>query len=401
MQARVPKAPQLAAFWFGLQAVWGALLGISLQARSIELHPAGALVAYGQLAVCGALVAAAVQLLAGPYSDRLRARGFDRRAFFVTGTAIGSVGILAFYLAPNFGWLVASLLLLQIGLNVAIGPYQAIIPDYFTPGMAGRASAWMAAFQSIGNAVGAVAAAFAPKLGMPPWQTGAILLVLLVAGCMLTVAHARTLQPRAVLAPARFRFTRASADLFVSRALLWVGFYTMLGYMLFYVRDTLGIAGAQTVTGIVIILFTICGALGAALVAVPSDRFDRRAVINASTAVFVGALIGFTVTRNLGVMYALACVAGTGWGGFLASDWALGCSVLPAEMMATAMAVWNLAIAGPQIAAPLLATALVLLVHPQQQTAPLLAFALAVAEVVAGALWVWRVPGLLTETAGN
>ena len=372
--------------------MWGALLGISLQARSIELHPAGALVAYGQLAVSGALVAAIVQLLAGPYSDRLRARGLDRRAFLIAGTAIGGAGVVCFYAAPTFGWLVASLLLLQIGLNIAIGPYQAVIPDYFSPATAGRASAWMAALQSLGNAAGAVAAAFAPKLGMPAWATGAILTALLIAGCVLTVAHARGLKPRPVTAARRFRFTRASADLFVSRALLWIGFYTMLGYMLFYVRDTLRAGGAQTVTGIVIILFTIFGALGAALVAAPSDRFDRRAVINASTGVFVCALIGFALTRNIAAMYALACIAGTAWGGFLASDWALGCSVLPAEMMATAMAVWNLAIAGPQVAAPLLATALVLAAHPKPQNAPLLAFALAIGEVAVGALWVWRVP---------
>lgn len=398
MQSSTPRAPQLSVFWFGLQAVWGALLGISLQARSIELHPEHALLAYGQLATLGALVATATQMAVAPFSDRLRARGGDRRAFFIAGTLAGVAGLIGFYAAPNFGALVAALLLLQTGLNAAIGPYQAVIPDYFAPAVAGRASAWMAGLQSLGNTAGAVAAAFAPKLGLPQWSVGVALAGVLMLSCAITTLHAARLRPRPIPeGNARFRFSRASLDLFVSRALLWTGFYTMLGYMLFYVRDTLGIADATATTGIVIVIFTVCGAAGALLVAAPADRFDRRAVVNACTAVFVLSLCIFAFTRNPSVMFAAAAVAGVGWGGFLASDWALGCSVLPANMMATAMAVWNVAVAGPQVLAPLLATVLIVTLRADPATAPLFAFGLAITEVTAGALWIWRIPGGVTQ----
>lgn len=398
MQSNTPKASQLAIFWFGLQAVWGALLGISLQARSIQLHPDHALLAYGQLATIGALVATVTQLVIAPFSDRLRARGGDRRIFFIAGTLLGGIGVLAFYAAPTFAMLIGALFVLQIGLNAAIGPYQAVIPDYFDPAVSGRASAWMAGLQSLGNTAGAVAAAFAPRLGLPQWSIGAGLVVLLALTCAVTALHAGRFRPRAITAQdARFTFTRSSADLFISRALLWTGFYTMLGYMLFYVRDTLGVADATPTTGIVIVIFTVFGAAGAALVATPADRFDRRAVVNACTAVFVASLCGFALTRNTSVMFAMAAAAGVGWGGFLASDWALGCSVLPRNMMATAMAVWNIAVAGPQVLAPVLATALILALRPDPATAPLFAFGLAVTEVTAGALWIWRIPARVTQ----
>ncbi|MDP9018755.1 MAG: MFS transporter [Candidatus Eremiobacteraeota bacterium] len=386
-----PKPALLAAYWFGIQALWGALLGISLQARSIELHPAHALIAYGQLATIGAIVATVVQLLMGVYSDRLRAKGRDRRLFFVAGAALGSIGILAFYLAPTFSALIVSLIFLQVGMNTAVGPYQAIIPDYLPTSVAGMASSWMAGFQSLGNAAGAVAAAMAAQLLLPGFSIALALVIMLVATCAVTVSHIAKLSPRPV-EKAHYRVGGAAIDLFLSRAFLWVGFYTMLGYMLFYVQDTLRIAGAQFTTGIVIIIFTLSGALGAALSAKPTDRLDRRMVVNVSTSLFILSLVLFIMVRNMPVMFGAAALAGVGWGGFLAADWALGCAILPRGMMATAMGVWNIAVAGPQIAAPILATGLLLLVHPGKAAAPPLAFALAVAEVALGTLWIWRLP---------
>ena len=47
MQQRTVSPFRLALFWLGIQAVWGALLGISLQSRTIELAPTNALIAYG------------------------------------------------------------------------------------------------------------------------------------------------------------------------------------------------------------------------------------------------------------------------------------------------------------------------------------------------------------------
>ena len=45
-----PSPFRLALFWLGIQAVWGALLGISLQARTIVLVSSGAVLSYGRLA---------------------------------------------------------------------------------------------------------------------------------------------------------------------------------------------------------------------------------------------------------------------------------------------------------------------------------------------------------------
>lgn len=392
MRSGIPKPALLAAFWFGIQALWGALLGISLQARTLQLHPDHALIAYGQLATVGALTATVVQLIMGPVSDRLRARGTDRRMFFIAGALLGSIGIFWFYWAPTFSMLLLALIALQLAMNTAIGPYQAIIPDYMPPSVAGMASSWMAALQSLGNAAGAIAAALVAKLLLPQVSIAMLLVVMLLISCAITVVHISTLTPRPIERVA-YTVERSAIDLFASRALLWVGFYTMLGYMLFYIRDTLGIGGAEFMTGIVILIFTLCGAVGAAFAAKPSDTLDRRVVVNAGTIVFILSLIGFVLVRDVGWMFVAAAAAGTGWGVFLCADWALGCSILPRGMMATAMGIWNVAVAGPQIIAPVLATALLIWLHPLKPSAPLYAFGLAIVEVLAGTLWIWRLPG--------
>ncbi|MFN2529373.1 MAG: MFS transporter [Candidatus Baltobacteraceae bacterium] len=387
-RSNTPNAALLAAFWFGIQALWGALLGISLQARATSLHPVQHAIAYGELAAIGAVTASIVQLIAGPLSDRLRARGFDRRWFFLVGALLGSLGIFGFYLAQSFLLLAVALVFLQIGINIAIGPYQAIIPDYFSRAKAGLASSWMAGLQSLGNAAGAVCAVV---LSSQPLVLSSALVFVLLVSCVITVAHVAGLRVRPI-DRVPFKVGRAAIDLFISRAILWTGFYTMLGYMFFYVHDTLQAKDAVTTSGMVILIFTVFGAAGAAFTAKPADRLDRRMVVNASTGVFICSLIGFVFVRDVRIMFVLAAFAGVGWGGFLAADWALGCSILPQGMMATAMGVWNLAVAVPQIIAPALTTAIVLGLHPQGHRVPLYAFGLAVLETALGTAWIWRLP---------
>src|ERR1700678_2949495 len=160
MRANNPSAPRLGILWFGIQAVWGALLGISLQSRSIELVASQPLLAYGRLATIGAIVAAIVQIVVGPWSDARRRRGSRRIEFYCIGGVLGAIAIAAFYGAATFPALTIAYVCLQATLNFAIGPYQAVIPDAIPKDRFGIASSWMAALQSAGNAVGALCAAY-------------------------------------------------------------------------------------------------------------------------------------------------------------------------------------------------------------------------------------------------
>ncbi|MGA8533922.1 MAG: MFS transporter [Candidatus Tumulicola sp.] len=391
MRATTANPLRLGLFWLGIQAIWGALLGISLQARTIELVSApGALLAYGRLATLGAIVAALVQIGVGPWSDRRRRQGSRRIEFYAAGAIVGAIALGFFFGASSFGALTLAFVVVQAGLNLAIGPYQAIIPDAVARPRFGVASSWMAALQSTGNAVGAVLAAYVNDARI---LSGALAALLLGTGAV-TATHLRGLTLEPVTRREPLRVTRAFVDLFVSRALVYVGFYTLLGYLLFYVRDVLGtpsLAAAKSESGVLILAFTLVGALGAAIAARPSDRWDKRLVANVGGGIVILALGLFIVSHGFAGAVAATVAAGLGWGVFLVADWAIACRMLPPGSLATTMGIWNLAVILPQIVAPALTTAvLARLALTAGSQGPRAAFALAAGETFVGILWLWR-----------
>jgi MFS family permease len=400
MPARTADPFRVALFWLGIQAIWGALLGISLQSRTIELSSAGAaLISYGRLATAGAIVAAIAQIVVGFWSDRRRRRGSRRMEFYAGGALAGAAAIAFFYGARTLAELTLAYVALQAALNVAIGPYQAIIPDFVARARTGTASSWMAALQSLGNAAGALAASFITGAQ----ALAATLDALLLSTWIVTSAHVRSLPLRTWQSEERGppRVTRAFVDLFISRALMYVGFYTLLGYLLFYVDAMMGaptLAAARRQTGILIVGFTLVGAVGAALAARPSDRLDKRLVATIGAAGFIAALAVFIVSSDVRGAAAATVLAGIGWGVFLVADWAIACRVLPTGAMATAMGIWNLAIVLPQIIAPALTTGVLQALRlGAGPAAPRVAFLLALAETLVGAAWLWRIPRCAIE----
>ena len=393
-ESRTEASPfRLALFWFGIQAVWGALLGISLQARTTHLSPGNAQIATNELATAGAFVAAVVQILVGFLSDARRRSGSRRLEFYAIGAVGGAIALLGFYHAETFGGLAVAFVALQAMLNISIGPYQAIIPDFVTGARVGVASSWMAALQSAGNAIGALAASFIANAKL----LGAVLSALLLASFAGTAMYVRG---RTMETPSgsgeRPRITRPFVDLFISRALVYVGFYTLLFNLFFYVQGVLGastIANATKLTGMLIFGFTIVGAAGAALAGRPSDRADKRLVATLGGAGFIVALLLFIASHDVAGAGAATVIAGIGWGIFLVADWAIACRVLPTGAMASAMGIWNLAIVIPQVVAPALVT--LVFAHfavAEPMVAPRGAFALALGETFVGIAWLWRLP---------
>ncbi len=291
--------------------------------------------------------------------------------------------------------LLAAYAALQIAMNVASGPYQAAIPDAVPATFRGRASAWMSAFQSSGNALGAVLAVV---------TRGGLVLAVLLAAVLIGTSGvtSATMKRWPQMRPenaAPLRITRPFAFLFFSRVLLFAGFYTLLGYMFFYTLAFIApqAARARTIDGILILLFTAMGACGAALAAKPADRFDRRNVATAGGLAAVCALGIFVLGHSPVAAAAAIPLGGLGWGAFLVADWAIACKIIPSGAAAGAMAIWNLAVLLPQVLAPLAATALIGRLGRSEGAGVLAAFALAGVEMLGG-LWLLRcLPADLTR----
>ncbi len=384
---RTAQPARIAALWFGIQAVWSAILGVYLQSRITGLAPGDALRVYGIVAASGAVVAAIVQVGIGRWSDqRIEARG-HRREFYLTGVAIAIVALGAFFGARSALTLSLAFIALQIGMNVVGGPYQAAIPDAVPAAAGGRASAWMSTLSFAGSVAGLIVAATSDGI-----IAALALMLALGAGAAITLAHVRRLAPIAVRGTS-FRFTRDIVTLLISRGAINVGFYTLFGFLFFFVGESLHVTDARTTTGLLFIVFTVAGIAGAAIAARPADRYDKRAVIGVA-ALAIAVTVGvFAAAPNVGVAYVAAAASGVAWGAFFTADWAIAYVVLPRGAMATALGVWNLAAAIPQIVAPALTAPLVAAVNARSPgNGPRAALALVIVEFCIGAALVWRIP---------
>jgi MFS family permease len=373
----------------GIQLVWGAVLTVGLQARSVELGGGSGVGAYALISSIGAALAAVVQIVAGHLSDRRP--GGDRRAFYTAGIGLAIPVLFWFYLAPDFKGLLAAFLLLQLAMNVAGGPYQAIIPDYVALERRGAASSWMAIYQSLGNALGLIIAISLRDLRLVALALAAPLLITY----RVTVAHVARLPRLARETSAPLTVRGPLGWLLLSRGCTNLGFYTLLGFLLFYVRSSLRVGGAATVTatGLLFLTFTLAAVAGAALAAKPADRYDKRLVMTYANATIGLALALLAAAPGLGAAFPAAFVAGAAWGAFVTADWALASAVLPGGAMATAMGVWNVATTVPQIVAPVLTAPLVLRFDRLQAgLGPRAAIVLSLLEYGLGAVLVWRLP---------
>jgi MFS family permease len=377
---------RLGTFWFGIQVVWTAVLGVVLQDRVSALAP-HAVSAFWVLGAVGASVAAAVQVAAGFLSDRRRARVGHRRMFYRVGVALAIPAVVALPLAPSLAWLWVAALWLQVGMNVAGGPYQGIVGDYVEPERVGRASSWMSVNQFCGSAVGLVLTTLLHGAAL-----GVALAACLAAGWWLTDSYVARL-PRARDAAEPLRVDRNMWTVLVSRAFINVGFYTLLGFLFFFVRESLGVGAAEahTTTGILFLAFTVAGVFGAAFAGRAADRIDKRVVVSAACVAIAIAVGTFAFAPTFPIALACAIGSGAAWGAFFTADWAIAYSVLPRAALASAMGVWNLASAIPQIAANAITGPVVVFFDARSAgLGPRVALMLVIVEFVLGTAWLWR-----------
>ncbi len=388
-----PNAALLGVFWFGIQVVWTALLGVVLQDRATALSR-DPVVLFSWLVAIGAGAASFVQIAAGVFSDRVRARTGNRRAFYAAGVALAVPAVVVLPSVGSVAALWIATLLLQLGMNVAGGPYQGIVGDYVAPERIGRASSWMSVQQFLGSVVGALLTALlrGPALGIA-------LAVALTGGWLVTDRSVARL-PRAFASAAPLRIDTNVRTVLASRALINLGFYTLFYYLFFFVHDSLRIADAHAFTGYLFVTFTVAGVAGAAIAGRAADMFDKRVVVSlacAAIALTVGALAAAPDAR---VALTAAAAAGIAWGAFFTADWAIAYAVLPRNALASAMGVWNLAATLPQVAAPALAGLLIARLDPHRSgLGPRLALVLVIVEFALGTVWIWRLPRTLARAA--
>ena len=354
----------LSAFWFAWEVHWAALLGAAMQAQTARFVAPGAIgTATAILSGAGAACSIIAQYLAGRASDAAR----RRIPFIVAGTLLDVVALYGFALAPSFASVVFAVFAVQISLNIAGGPYQALIPDRVPRARQGGASAIMAFYRLAGNAIGLLAAkklVVQPDPGVPPatvthglLMLATVLAVVLLAALAVTVLGVRdegggsgveTERVPSEPWPERVSF----AWLIVSRSLVSMGLYLILPFFAFFLRFALHVQSyLQMSLGLLLAMVgsSLVGTLPAYLLA---DRVSKKAVMYG--ALFVLAA-GAALLSRLPDTHDVGLVAiglGIGWGAYYAVDWALACNLLPRGRAGALMAIWNIGASGPQVLSP-------------------------------------------------
>jgi MFS family permease len=367
----------ISLFWFALSFFWGAVLLLVLPDRVEQL--VGSREKDRVLAIVtsiGAFVASATQILFGAISDRSRHPMGRRRPYLIVGTLLTTLGLFLFPAARTAWTLLGVYIVIQFFLNVANGPYQALIPDRIPWQYHGTASAWMGVCTLLGRIGGPLAASLLLGSEQGLFWLMVLFAVFLNAFMLVNVWLIRE-EPYTGNSPTLWEAIASSYRvalkpypsfiwLLISRLAIMMGIYTVNFCLLYYLRDTLGYREeAFSLITNFMILSTITGILGTLPAGKLADRYSKRLILVISCLTCLVAGMGFLLAKDLTVVYLAVGIFGAGFGVFQAVDWALACNLLPQQSPAKYMGVWGIADTLPQVVAPLIAGPIAYVVNTQ------------------------------------
>ncbi|WP_436500775.1 MFS transporter [Actinokineospora sp. HUAS TT18] len=373
---------------------WYGPLQILLAKQADAFDPAGK---ESVLAIV-ALVGAAVSMLANPVwgalSDRTTSRFGRRVPWIVVGSVGGVAGLLVLAAADGIGLMITGWCLVQLTLNAPLAALSAAIPDQVPEARRGTAGGYFGLAQMVGVMAGtglAVAggsivggylacAAFvllAPLpyvlLGRdiviterPPWDWRAFF-----AGFWIS--------PRAYPDFAWAWFTRFLMNVSNAIALL---------YLLFYLKDQVGVEDPESGVLILTVLDACTMLLTVVVAGIWSDRIGRRRVfVTGSGIVMALAAVLLAAWPTWTGAVVAAIVLGVGFGAYTSVDFALITQVLPrAADRGRDLGVLNIANTLPQVLAPVVAAPIVRHLGGY----PML-FTVSAVVAIVGALLVYRI----------
>ncbi|AXH98188.1 MFS transporter [Ornithinimicrobium avium] len=348
--------------YLGINLAWAAPSQLLVALQLLDWSPD---VKEARLAVImgvGGFVSLVSTPLAGVLSDRTTSRFGRRRPWILLGTLVSAAALVVMAYAPGYAVLLAAWLVFQFFIAFAVTSSLAVAPDQVPRRQYGLVSGVLGLTYTMGLVLGtvlgdllAVRTAYLVTAGL----TVALVLPFLMA----------LDDPRVVAAELPGAGGRAEswvpsprkhpdyAWVWVTRLLVTLGNTVALFYLLYFLRDEVGLAdpegGVLTLTviyaGTVVVASVVSGRW--------SDRVDRRLpfVSGASLGVAAACLI-MACAREWPVIVMAAVVLGLSWGVYMAVDQALINEVLPtAAHRGRDMSVMHLAVVLPNALSPVVA----------------------------------------------
>src|SRR5438309_1262744 len=406
---RVPFAELvwLGLYWFAMSFHWGALLTVVIPAEILRFVPESQKGAYlGLLLSGGAVMAMVVAPISGALSDRSILPMGRRRPFVLAGVLVNCLGLVGMRYAPTYAGYAGALLLVQAANNFAGGAFNGLIPDKIPPSQRGLTSGVMGFMMMMGT----VSAALIAGDLMGRGQAAPVYFI--VAGVMVVCTAIMAWRVKEEPLPAAPplvlpEFVRSFwidprrypdfAWMFVTRGLVMLGFYTMITFLQFFVKDTLHLTreqAAQTTGHLSAI--TIASGTGVALLAGwASDRVGRKGIVSAAGIFLALTSVGLLTQPPYSPLVWIAVVFGIRYGAYTSVDWALAIDVLPSSRSAAKdLGIWAIANTLPQVLAPIIAGPVL---DSFNRRSPNLGytvvFSVAIVYVMLGSIFVWKIRG--------
>ena len=331
---------RISLFWVGLSFMWGAvniqvlpalvpdMVGSDLQGTAI-----------GAVVFVGLAIAVVVQPLAGAVSDRAQFRVGRRRPFMLAGVLFVIPFLVVIGLSPYYWLLFLAVVGVQVGGNVAHGPYQGVIPDQVPPPARGRASGFFGVANLIGTILGAAVAGQFLAEGQVLLALLTIAIVLL-AMSVLTWAFVRESPPppRETYGPVwsevrrrirELRGKQAFVWLMGSRLLFFMGLQSMDNFLQLFFGQGLGDDSPESKTTIVLGTVLILAVLTSIPAGWASDRFGRLRLVALGTGLGLVSAALLVFAQDVVQVVAFASLLGIGLGLFTAADWAAAIDLVP------------------------------------------------------------------------
>ncbi len=352
----------VSSFWFGSNFLWGAMLSIVLPSQVGAILPSEKAKWVGVLGGIAALVALVVPLAAGALSDRCASRWGRRRPFIAIGVGINLGGLALMFAAASGKSIWVFLLaycVVQLGNNIATAAYSGYIPDLVPEDQRGVASGYMAVMSLIGTLLGALSSGLLMSSGFPGWayvaMGGALLLLALPSlfGIRETPLQRRP-EPVHWLQYVKSLWIdpRKHPDfawVWITRALVMYGFYSIQPFLLYYLADVIRVQDPERTAGSLLFFILLAAAISSFIGGHASDRIGRKKVVYAANCLIAAMCVALIFCRTLEQVVAVGVVFGLGYGAYISVDWALGTDVLPSRKSAAKdMAVWHISMVLPQ-----------------------------------------------------
>jgi MFS family permease len=319
----------------------------------------------GWLMGLGGVASMIASPLVGVLSDRTRTR-FGRRAPWMLGGALAAAAALvgaAF--APSYAYLLFIWMFFQMVLAFSITSGQTVPPDRVPTRQFGIISGVMGMTYTAAVVLGSVVGAMFP-IKTAYLLTAAVLMICVLPFLLLDREQSsQNLEVSHKRGPLLPRWSEATDFwwVFITRLLVTLAQSIALFYLLYYLRDRVGMDTEAANQGVMIlsIIYAVCVVITAIWSGRSSDRAGRRKIyVGLSSAGVAVACLVLVFAHSFNAVIIAAVILGISWGVYQAIDQALINQVLPSvDDRAKDMGLVNLAVAIPNAVAPLIAAQIV------------------------------------------